>query len=65
VHRDGAIVHGRRRRIGIGPALTLADVDLVYVPRPQISRMYLVDAAVEAAWLLARASTFTTRMRRS
>jgi hypothetical protein len=51
------------RCLGMGTALTLAGVDLVYVSRRRISRMYLVDAALEAAWLLAWASTFTTRMR--
>jgi hypothetical protein len=46
------------RRLGIGTALTLGAVDLVYAPRGRISRMYLVDAAMEAGLLLAWAGTF-------
>jgi hypothetical protein len=53
------------RRLGVGTALTLAAVDLVYAPRGRISRMYLVDAAMEAAWVLAWAATLTTRKSRS
>lgn len=41
------------RSLGIGTALTLGAVDAVYAPRHRISRMYLVDAAVEAGWVLA------------
>lgn len=41
------------RRLGIGTALTLGTIDLMYAPRGRISRMYLVDAALEAAWILA------------
>jgi hypothetical protein len=41
------------RSLGIGTALTLGAVDAVYVPRRRISRMYLVDAAMEAGWVLA------------
>lgn len=41
------------RRIGLATAGTLAAVDLVYAPRHRISRMYLVDAALEGAWVLA------------
>jgi hypothetical protein len=37
--------------------LSLGGVDLVYPPRRQISRRYLIDAAAEAGWLLAWAST--------
>lgn len=44
------------RRMGIGCAFTLAAVDLVYAPRRRISRMYLVDALAEAAWILAWAT---------
>lgn len=46
------------RRLGIGVALTLGGVDLVYALRRRISRMYLVDAAIEAGWLLAWLNTF-------
>jgi hypothetical protein len=49
---DGAGVR-QARRLGVGTALTLGAVDLVYVPRRRISRIYLVDAALEVGWLLA------------
>ncbi|MCV7401548.1 hypothetical protein H7K24_15495 [Mycobacterium fragae] len=45
------------RRLGMGTALTLGAVDLVYALRRRISRVYLVDAAMEAGWLLAWAAT--------
>jgi hypothetical protein len=56
---------GWRRRVtrdvlllGIGSALSLATIDLVYVSAGRISRIYLLDAAAEAglaiAWALAR-----------
>jgi hypothetical protein len=41
------------RRLGIGTAATLLAIDVIYVPKGRISRMYLLDAAVEAAWLAA------------
>ncbi|WP_460683237.1 hypothetical protein [Modestobacter lapidis] len=41
------------RRVGVGTALTLGSIDLVYVGRHRISRMYLVDAVLEAGWVLA------------
>jgi hypothetical protein len=41
------------RRLGVGTAAVLAAVDLVYVSVGRISKMYLVDAAVEVGWLLA------------
>ena len=47
---DGTAV---ARRLGIVTAGSLGVVDIVNVPRGRISRMYLIDAAVEAAWLLA------------
>jgi hypothetical protein len=47
------------RRMGIGCAFTLAAVDLVYAPRRRISRMYLVDALAEGAWVIAWATTAT------
>ena len=49
------------RRAGVGCALTLGAVDLVYAPRRRISRMYLVDAVVEAAWIAAWAATVKAR----
>lgn len=46
------------KRLGIGTAATLAAIDLVYVAKGRISKVYLVDAAVELAiirtWLRAR-----------
>ena len=41
------------RRLGVGTAAVLAAIDLVYVPAGRISKMYLVDAAVELSWILA------------
>jgi hypothetical protein len=41
------------RRLGVGTAAVLAAIDLVYVPAQRISKMYLVDAALEVGWILA------------
>ncbi len=41
------------RRIGLGTASVLAAVDVAYAIPHRISRMYLVDAALEAGWALA------------
>jgi hypothetical protein len=41
------------RRLGVGTAAVLAAIDLVYVPAGRISKMYLVDAALEVGWILA------------
>ena len=41
------------RRLGLGTAAVLAAIDLVYVPARRISKMYLLDAAVEVGWILA------------
>jgi hypothetical protein len=41
------------RRIGIGTAAALAAIDLVYAPAGRISKIYLLDAAVETGWMLA------------
>jgi hypothetical protein len=41
------------RRLGMGSAAVLAAIDLVYVPARRISKMYLVDAALEVGWILA------------
>src|SRR5829696_7230395 len=41
------------RRLGVGTAVVLAVIDLVYVPAGRISKMYLLDAALEAAWIMA------------
>ena len=41
------------RRLGVGTAAVLAAIDLVYVPARRISKMYLVDAAIEVGWIMA------------
>lgn len=41
------------RRIGIGAALSFGGVDLRYGGSGRISRIYLLDAAVQACWLAA------------
>ena len=46
------------RRVGVGTAATLAAVDLVYAPRHRISRVYLLDAALECGWVLAWLRTY-------
>jgi hypothetical protein len=39
------------RRLGIGTAATLAAIDLVYVTKRRISKIYLLDAAIELSWI--------------
>ena len=39
------------RRLGIGTAATLVVIDLFYVARGRISKIYLLDAAVELWWI--------------
>jgi hypothetical protein len=41
------------RRLGIGTAMTLLAIDLIYVPRGTIRKTYLQDAVCEAGWLAA------------
>ncbi len=41
------------RRIGLGTALTLGLIDLVYAPPGRISRVYLLDAVLEIGWVAA------------
>jgi hypothetical protein len=41
------------RRVGIGTAATLGTVDLVYGVTGRISRIYLLDALLEAGWIAA------------
>jgi hypothetical protein len=48
------------RRVGIGTALTLGTVDVVYAPQGRISKVYLVDAAFEGAWVIAWLSARST-----
>jgi hypothetical protein len=45
--------HRLARRLGLGSALTLLTVDLIYVPAGRLRWTYLLDAAVEAGWVLA------------
>ncbi|MEU6665585.1 hypothetical protein [Streptomyces sp. NPDC046727] len=47
----GGVRHARRT--GLGTAVTLLAVDLVYVPIGRIRPTYLLDAAMQAGWLLA------------
>jgi hypothetical protein len=44
---------GAARRTGLGTAASLALIDLRYAATGRISRMYLVDALMEAGWILA------------
>ena len=41
------------RRLGVGTAAVLAVIDLIYVPAGRISKMYLINAAVEIGWIMA------------
>lgn len=41
------------RRIGIGVAATYLVIDLIYVPKGDIRKTYLLDAVMEAGWLWA------------
>lgn len=45
------------KRLGIGTAATLTAIDLVYVAKGRISKVYLVDAAVELAIIRAWSRT--------
>lgn len=49
------------RRLGLGTALTLLAIDLVYVPAGKVRRSHSLDAVIEAGWLVAwwRSRTFT------
>ena len=38
---------GSARRLGIGTAATLSTIDLIYVGKGRISRIYLLDAVIE------------------
>ncbi|KDN77343.1 hypothetical protein ABZ568_18190 [Streptomyces olindensis] len=51
------------RRIGLGTAVTLLAVDLVYVPKGRIRPTYLLDAAMQTGWITAwlRASAVSRR----
>jgi len=41
------------RRLGVATAAVLAAIGLAYVPARRISKMYLVDAAIEVGWILS------------
>lgn len=45
------------RRVGLGTALTLLAVDLIYVPKGRIRPTYLLDAAMQSGWIAAWART--------
>ncbi|MDT9682370.1 hypothetical protein RND61_09850 [Streptomyces sp. TRM76323] len=49
---DGESVR-HARRTGVGTALAFLAIDLAYVPRGRIRATYLLDAAMEIAWLAA------------
>lgn len=53
--RSGPTVQGRllARRLGIGASLTFGAIDAIYGGSGRISRLYLLDAVAEAAWLAA------------
>ncbi|GAA4157736.1 hypothetical protein GCM10022286_09620 [Gryllotalpicola daejeonensis] len=57
------------RRIGVGTSLVLGTIDVIYAPRRRISRLYLLDAAAEAAlvtaWALARGAAAAPARRRA
>jgi hypothetical protein len=41
------------RQLGVGTAAVLAAFDVTYAPVGRISRMYLLDAAIEVGWIAA------------
>jgi hypothetical protein len=45
------------RRIGVGTAAALAAIDIRYAPAGRISKMYLLDAALEVGLIVAWART--------
>ncbi|MFD5326908.1 hypothetical protein [Streptomyces sp. NPDC127092] len=51
--RPGSEGMRHARCVGTGSALTLLAADVVYVPLRRIPATYLLDAAMEAAWLTA------------
>lgn len=53
--RSGASEEGTSaaRRIGMGAALTFGTIGVVYGGSGRISRIYLLESAVEALWILA------------
>ncbi|WP_157420168.1 hypothetical protein [Actinomadura kijaniata] len=59
---DSAAGREHARRVGVGTAATLLAIDLIHVPRGRLRWTYLLDGAMEAAWLLA---WWRTRERRA
>jgi hypothetical protein len=51
--QDTAGSLAQAKRIGLGTAATLGAIDISYAPRGRISKLYLLDALAEAAWILA------------
>lgn len=49
------------RRIGLGTAVTLLVIDLIYVPKGRIRPTYLLDAAMETGWMVAWARSGTQK----
>ncbi len=45
------------RLVGQGTAASLGVVDLIYASKGRISKIYLLDAAVEAAWVITWATS--------
>jgi hypothetical protein len=39
------------RQLGMGTAATLAAIDLVYAAKGRISKIYVLDAAIELSWI--------------
>ena len=60
--RSGPTTQGKlmARRLGIGAALTFGAIDAVYGGGGRISRLYLLDAVIEAAWIAAWVKTRPT-----
>lgn len=54
--RSGPAVRAARR-IGMGVAAAYLAIDLIYVPKGEIHKTYLLDAAMEVGWLWAWART--------
>ncbi len=53
------------RRIGVATAATLLAIDLIYVPLGRIRPTYLIDAAMEAGWIMRGADSPRTPARPS
>jgi hypothetical protein len=49
--RDHAEDVAMAKRLGIGTAATLAAIDVIYAAKGRISKIYLLDAAVEILWI--------------